>query len=300
MPLNLTQEEFSLIHRYNEEKTSPESRYINLLKDILTKGIEVPNRTGINAITVPHMQLSFNLSDGFPLFTHKKMAVKTMATELQGFIGGITDKSWYQSRGCHIWDAWCSPKKVKYGNDLETKQKMREENDLGKIYGYQWRNFNSQGFDQLKFIVDQLKTNPNNRQLVCSAWNPIEQPEMSLPPCHLMWNVTALDGKLNLCWMQRSCDFALGVPFNVASYGLLLHLLCKETGLREGKLTGFLSNCHIYTNQIEGVKEIIDRQLFPFPNVETGKFSNIFEWEATDTQFLNYKCGDKIEIPIAV
>lgn len=298
--MTLTYSEINLIERSREVSKSQEYSYIHLLRDILEDGIEVPNRTGINALTLPHAQLSFNLENGFPLFTHKKMAKKTMAVELQGFIGGITDKSWYQSRGCNIWNEWCSPAKVKYGNDPDSKMKMREENDLGKIYGYQWRNFNSQGFDQLKFIVNQLKTNPNNRQLVCSAWNPNEQPEMALPPCHILWNVTVLDGKLNLCWFQRSCDMALGVPFNVASYGLLLHLLCKETGLKEGKLTGFLSNCHIYTNQITSVREVINREIFQFPRLKTDKFSSIFEWEATDTQFLDYKCGDSIAIPIAV
>jgi thymidylate synthase len=240
------------------------------------------------------------MENGFPLFTHKKMATKTFKVELEGFIKGITDKKWYQDRGCHIWDEWCNPQKVKYGHDVATKEKMKNENDLGKIYGYQWRNFNSQGVDQLKWIVNELKNNPANRQLVCSAWNPVEKAEQGLPPCHVLWNVFTTGNKLHLCWFQRSCDFPLGIPANVMSYSLLLHLLCKETGLVAGKVSGFLSNCHIYVNQIDGVKEAIKRPVFQFPQVRTDKFSSLYEWEAKDTVFDNYICGEKISFPIAV
>jgi len=296
----VSNEEFALIERMRKEKQHEEYKYLHLLKDIMEKGVRCPNRTGVDALTLPHAVLSFDMANGFPLFTHKKMATKTFKVELEGFIKGITDKKWYQDRGCHIWDEWCNPTKVKYGHDADTKKKMREENDLGKIYGYQWRNFNSQGVDQLKWIVEELKKNPSNRQLVCSAWNPVEKAEQGLPPCHVLWNVFTTDNTLHLCWFQRSCDFPLGIPANVMSYSLLLHLLCKETGLVPGKVSGFLSNCHIYVNQIDGVKEALTRPVYDFPQVKTDKFTSIFDWEANNTKFDNYKCGDKIPFIIAV
>jgi thymidylate synthase len=236
---------------------------------------------------------------GFPLFTHKRMAVKAFKVELEGFIKGITDKSWYQARGCNIWNEWCNPKKVKYANDEDTKSKMLAENDLGKIYGYQWRNFNSQGIDQLKHIVETLKTNKSDRRLLCSAWNPVQLDEQALPPCHVMWHVFALEDTLHLCWLQRSVDTCLGLPANVMSYALLLHLLCLETGLKPGKVTGFLSNCHIYVNQIEGAREALTRPLHPFPTVVTD-FKTIYDWEAKKTVFINYKHSGKLLYPIAV
>lgn len=293
-------EEEQLVLKYRKEKEHEEYQYLHNLQDILVNGIRCSNRTGIDALTLPHIKLSFDLRKGFPLFTHKKMATKTFKVELEGFIKGITDKSWFQERGCHIWDEWCNPQKVAYGHSVDIKTKMKNEKDLGKIYGFQWRNFNSQGIDQLSWIVNELKHNPNNRQMICSAWNPAQKHEQGLPPCHVLWNVFTIDNVLNLSWFQRSCDFPLGIPANVMSYSLLLHLLCKETGFIAGKVTGFLSNCHIYVNQIDGVKEALTRPVYTFPEVKTDKFTNIFEWEAKDTEFTNYKCGEKISFPIAV
>ncbi|MCS7317467.1 MAG: thymidylate synthase [Candidatus Dojkabacteria bacterium] len=278
-----------------------ELQYLLALEKILQEGIKTPSRTGINCYVYPHIILSFDFKEGFPLFTHKKMAVHTFKVELEGFIKGITDKKWYQERKCHIWDEWCNPQKVPYAHDEETKKKMFFENDLGKIYGYQWRNFNSSGYDQLQKIIQELKTNPYNRQLVCSAWNPLELHEQALPPCHVLWHVfVTSDQRMHLSWFQRSADFPLGVPANVMSYALLLHLLCKETGYKEGIVTGFFSNCHIYENQVEGVLEAITRPIFPFPSVKTENFTSIFDWKAEDTVFENYKCGEKIIFPIAV
>jgi len=293
--------EEGLIEKNRKEKQFPEYQYLHLLEEVLNNGVRTPNRTGIDTLTLPHAKLTFDMSNGrIPLLTHKKMAIKTFKVELEGFIKGITDKKWYKDNGCNIWNDWCNPKKVTYGHSEETKKQMLEENDLGKIYGYQWRNFNSQGVDQLKWIVDELKTNPNNRQLVCSAWNPVEKPEQALPPCHVLWNVFVIGDTLNMCWFQRSCDLPCGIPANIFSYSLLLHLLCKESGLKPGKVSGFLSNCHIYVNQIEGVKEAISRNLYEFPIAKTDKFTSIFEWCAKDTEILDYKSGDKIPFPIAV
>jgi thymidylate synthase len=290
-------------------------QYLDSLKLILDEGQLVQNRTGVSAYTYPHIMIRHNMADGFPLITTKKMAWKSIKVELEFFIKGLRDKKWLQERGCHIWDEWANPKKVKerlllryaeqdsiheYEEKEWLKQEQKEESDLGKTYGVQWRDFNSQGVDQLKWVVDQLKINPNNRQLVVSAWNPCQINEMALPPCHILHHVLVMGGKLNLCWFQRSCDQFLGIPFNFASYGLLLHLYCMETGYEPGILTGFLSNAHIYENHLEAVEEQLKRKPYLLPNVKTDKFTSIFDWTYEDTIIENYKCYPSIKAEIAV
>jgi thymidylate synthase len=149
-----------------------DTEYFRLLNTILTNGRTKHNRTGVDTIGVFGEQAKFDLSEGFPLLTTRKLPFKSIMVELEGFIKGITDKKWYQDRGCHYWDEWCNPKKVAYGHDEDTRRKMKNETDLGKIYGYQWRNFNSSGVDQLKRVVDTLKKNPTDRRMIVSAWNP--------------------------------------------------------------------------------------------------------------------------------
>jgi len=278
-----------------------EKQYFDNLRLLLDQGILNKNRTGIKTYTYPHIMIRHDMSNGFPLITTKKMAWKTMKVELEFFIKGLTDKKWLQERGCKIWNEWCNPKKIPEGlNDQERKKIQLKENDLGKIYGYQWRNFNSQKVDQLKWITDELKTNPNNRQLVCSAWNPVEKPEMALPPCHIMFHVFVLEDKLNLSFMMRSIDSFLGFPFNIASYGLLLHLLSKETGLKEGILTGFLSNWHLYENHVESVKKQLIREPYELPTIKTDNFDSIFNWTYNDTELLNYNYHPSIKAEIAI
>lgn len=278
-----------------------EIEYLKLVKTILDEGTLIPNRTGIAALTVPHMMLQHNMSLGFPLMTTKKMAWKAIKVELEGFIKGITDKSWFQQRGCHIWDEWCNPKKVpaNISNDAR-KQFQLQEKDLGPIYGSTWRNFNNQNIDQLKIIVDRLKVNPYDRRMLCTAWNPAVLDEQALPPCHYSWYVTVTNKTLHLCWTQRSCDFLLGIPFNIASYALLLHLLCKETGFIPGIVTGFLANCHIYENHIEGAKIQLEREPLSLPTIETEPFTSIYEWEYSHTKLLDYKSYDRIPFDIAI
>jgi thymidylate synthase len=287
-------------------------QYLDIVKTILEKGELKHNRTGIDTIAVAGTMFEHDMSQGFPLLTTKKMPFKIIATELEFFIKGITDKKWLQERGNHIWDEWASPKKVPYGNDEETKKKMAEERDLGPIYGFQWRRFNtdykgydenySEGVDQLKRVVDTLKTNPNDRRMIVSAWNPCKIGEMALPPCHYSFQVTVINGKLNLLWNQRSVDTMLGLPFNIASYAILLHLLAKESGLKEGKLVGFLADTHIYVNHTDGAKEQISRDtnLYPLPKIETENFTSIFNWRAEDTKLINYQSHPKISFEVAV
>jgi thymidylate synthase len=241
------------------------------------------------------------------------MNLNRIATELEFFIKGITDKKWLQERNNHIWDEWAYPKKAPYGHSPEAKQQMLEERDLGAIYGFQWRHFGAeyvsydtnyagQGFDQLEALVKTLKSGQLNRRMLVSAWNPPALENMALPPCHYAFQVTVTNGKLNLLWNQRSVDVMLGLPFNIASYALLLHLLAKEANLEEGKLVGFLADVHIYVNHVEGAHEQLKRNPSEhvLPDIVTEPFSSIFNWKAEDTQIINYISFPAIKFEIAV
>lgn len=286
-------------------------QYLEIVNNILSRGELKHNRTGVDTITIAGATFEHDMSLGFPILTTKKMAFKNVRVELEGFIKGITDKKWFIDRGCHIWDDWCNPQKVPYGTDEITKKKMKEERDLGPIYGFQWRHFNAyydsfnsnyvdKGIDQLANIINTLKKNPNDRRMVVSAWNPLQIGQMALPPCHYCFQVTVINDKVNLMWNQRSVDTMLGLPFNIASYGLLLHLLAKESNLSEGKLIGFLGDTHIYINQIDGANEQLQRNPNDLPKIETEDFYSIFDWDYSKTKLINYKSHPKIEFPIAV
>jgi thymidylate synthase len=296
---------------------SLDTQYKALLQNIYDNGIDSDNRTGILSKTLPSATITHDMSKGFPLLTIKKVPFKTMAVELEGFIKGITSKKWFQDRNCHIWDEWCNPEKVPYGNDDETKQKMLEEDDLGLIYGSQWRDFHvpnavenygaeggfyrSRGIDQLKNIINTLQKNPQDRRMICSAWNPLALPFQALPPCHVMFQVSVLGNKLNLSWFQRSVDVPLGLPFNIASYGLLLHLLAKIYEFEEGILTGFLNNVHFYENQMEGAQEILGRNTnYSLPSIETKQCGSLFDWEHSLSSLKDYSCLPTVKMPIAV
>lgn len=281
-------------------KEHQEYQYYHIAKDIINFGRLVKNRTGTDAFTIPHAAMSFNLGLGFPLFTHKKMAWRVLKVELEGFIKAISSKKWYQDRKCHIWDEWCSPKKVVYGNDEISKNKMKEEDDLGPIYGCQWRNFNNQKIDQLSLIIDLIKKDPTNRRLVCSAWNPAEINDMALPPCHFNFVLSCIDDILHLSYEMRSVDWGLGVPFNTASYALLLHLICLETNKRPGCVTGFFNNVHIYANHLEAFNEIFSRVPYKFPDIKTLNFNGLFNWSHMDTMVTNYQSHAAVSMEIAV
>jgi thymidylate synthase len=275
--------------------------YLDIVNTVLTEGRWKGNRTGVRTLVVPNVHFSHDMNEGFPLLTTKKMAVKAMAVELEGFIGGITDKAWYQERHCHIWDEWSNPK-------------SDDNNDLGPIYGYQWRQFNAfynkvsyhrvtpnqRSMDQLANIVEKLKNNPDDRRLVCSAWNPEQISQMALPPCHLLFVLTHIDGVLNLHWDQRSCDLMLGVPFNIASYALLLELLCKEANMKPGNLSGMLCDCHIYENHVDGAKEQVSRTPRQLPTIELLNWKDIWNWTHKDLKVNSYNPHPKINLEVAV
>jgi len=287
--------------------------YLDIVKKILENGEKKSNRTGVDTIAMAGAMFEHDMNKGFPLLITKKVPFRLVASELEFFIKGITDKKWLQDRNNHIWDEWCTPTKVSYAHDDETKNKMKEERDLGPIYGFQWRHFNADyknhetdhgdaGVDQLKYIIEKLKSDPGDRRMIVSAWNPVKLKEMALPPCHYGFQVTVISGRVNLLWNQRSVDTMLGLPFNIASYALLLHLLAKESGLKEGKLVGFLADTHIYENHIEGAKEQLSRNpnQYPLPTLETNNFTSIFDWKYTDSEVKNYQSYPGIKFQIAV
>ena len=287
--------------------------YLDIVKNILENGEKKEDRTGTGTIAIAGAMFQHDMSKGFPLLTTKKVPYRLVASELEFFIKGITDKKWLQDKNNHIWDEWCTQAKVAYAHDPESKKKMLEERDLGPIYGWQWRHFGAkyrgydvdytgEGVDQLKRMVDDIKSIPHSRRMMVLAWNPMDRDIVNPPFCHYGFQVTVMSGKLNLLWSQRTVDTALGLPFNIASYATLLHLLAKETGYQEGKLVGFLADTHIYSNHIEGMKEQLTRDpdLYPLPTIQTENFTSIFDWKAEDTEVLNYQSYPTIKFDIAV
>jgi thymidylate synthase len=307
--------------------------YLDIVKNVLDNGVRKENRTGVDTLVVPNQHFSHDMREGFPLLTTKKVYFKGITIELEGFIKGITDKQWYKDRQCKIWNEWGNPRMVEHrikmegpiGEDSEWRQPVETEEarrkriqeevqDLGPIYGYQWRRFDrpyhgedawkEQPYeplphmpeDQLARIIETLKTNPNDRRLVCSAWNPHQLCKMALPPCHLLFVLTHIDGVLSLHWTQRSCDLMLGVPFNIAGYGLLLELIAKDCGMTAGNLSGMLCDCHIYENQLEAAAQQIQREPLPLPKLRIAEpFTSIFDWTYQDVELLDYKHLGKID-----
>jgi len=287
--------------------------YLDIVKKIIEHGEKKTNRTGVDTLAIAGVMFQHDMKNGFPLLTTKKVPYRLVATELEFFIKGITDKKWLRDRDNHIWDEWCTPLKVPYGHDEKTKKKMLQERDLGTIYGWEWRHFGAeyktydtdytgQGVDQLKKLVETLKSDPNNRRMLVLAWNPMDIEKAVPPYCHYGFQVTVINNRLHLLWNQRSIDTALGLPFNIASYATMLHLLAKESGFEEGTLTGFLADTHVYTNHIKGLKEQLSRDpnKYPLPTIETKKFKSIFDWQAQDTEIINYQSYPTIKFDIAV
>jgi len=288
-------------------------RYQGILQDILLEGKEKGDRTGTGTISVFGKQIRHDMSEGFPLLTTKKMAVKTMMTELKWFLKGDTNIKYLVDNNCHIWDG-DAYKAYPHKDELTQKefiQKIKSDwefarnyGELGPIYGKQWREWspvageiNKGGKDQIKELIKNIKENPDSRRLMVSAWNVSELPLVVLPPCHYGFQCYVNDGKLSLMWNQRSVDTFLGLPFNIASYGTLLLLLCEETNLEPGELIGNLGDTHLYKNHIEQAEEQRLRGSFTLPTI---KFSNVDilkgEW---DYEIEGYKYHPTIKAPLS-
>ncbi len=292
-----------------------ENQYLAMVHRILTEGELKENRTGTDTLVIPTVMLQHDMSKGFPLLTTKKMYTKGIFVELEGFIKGITSKKWYKDRGCNIWNEWCNPQAlIGLGDNDDVKEAQLAEDDLGAIYGYQWRRFNQpykgvnsealtshiNPYDQLRNIIDTLKSNPNDRRMLCFAWNPLQKYQQALPACHLGFNVQHINGKLHLTWFQRSCDVFIGVPYNIASYALLLELICAHTGMEAGTLSGVLCDTHIYVNHIDQMKVQISRDTFQLPTIELPTDLDIFQWTHEEVEVYDYKSHGRLKGVVAV
>ncbi len=287
--------------------------YLDIVRRVLDTGENKMDRTGVGTLAIAGAYFEHDMATGFPLLTTKKMPFKVIASELEFFIKGITDKEWLKTKNNHIWDEWANPRKAPYAHDEASKKRMADERDLGPVYGFQLRhfgaaynnydtNYTGQGVDQLKRLIETMKTDPGSRRMIVNSWNPTVMDQMALPPCHYSYQVTIINGRVNLLWNQRSVDTMLGLPFNIASYALLLHLLARETGLEEGKLVGFLADVHIYQNHIDGAKEQLTRDpnTYPLCQIQTEPFTSIFDWQAEHSTIMNYQSHPKIAFEIAV
>lgn len=260
--------------------------YLNLLDHVLENGVEKEDRTGTGTISVFGYQMRFDLSKGFPLLTTKKLHTRSIFHELLWFIKGDTNIKYLHDNKVSIWDEWAD-----------------ENGDLGPIYGKQWRSWaagNGIEIDQLSNLINDIKTNPNSRRLILSAWNVGELEEMALPPCHILFQFYVANGKLSCHLYQRSADIFLGVPFNIASYALLTQMIAQVCGLEAGEFVHTLGDAHIYSNHIEQCRLQLSREPMPLPRLELAKRENIDEYRYEDIQIINYKSHPHIKGEIAV
>jgi thymidylate synthase len=260
-------------------------QYLDLLRDIMENGQDADNRTGIYARKVFGRQMRFDLSKGFPLVTTKKVYLRAIIHELIWLLSGNTNIKYLHDNNVTIWDEWAD-----------------KDGNLGPVYGHQWRNFNSEGIDQIKDVIERIKTNPQDRRLIVTAWNPAQIKDMALPPCHcfFQFDVTP-DGRLNCQLYQRSCDMFLGVPFNIASYALLTMMIAQVCNLRPGEFVHTLGNAHIYSNHFEQVKLQLTRKPFPLPQMKINPdVKNIDDFRFEDFELVGYQCHPTIKGDVAV
>ena len=279
-------------------------QYLDLMKTILETGTLKHNRTGIDTISAPCQFIRHDMRTGFPLLTTKKVGLKTVCGELEMFIKGEHSKKFLHERNVKIWDEWANPQKVPYGHDEETQIKMREEDDLGEIYGVNWNNWNNTGLNQLRNAIETLKTNPTDRRMIVSAWNPERLDHMALPPCHFCFQLISDGEYVDLLWNQRSLDTFLGGGFDLASYGMLLTLICHQVKMTPRFLAASFGDAHIYVNHLDQVKEQLSREPYPLPTVKILDADNpdwtIWDWKYTDFDLIDYRCHPAIKAPIAV
>lgn len=271
-------------------------QYHDLLKKVLAEGDERKDRTGVGTKAIFGQQMRFNMADGFPAITTKKLAFNVMKAELIWFLSGSSDNRILNEMGCHIWDA----------NAIAPywKDKAKFEGDLGRVYGVQWRSWqgpDGKVVDQIKEVVEKIKNDPTNRRLIVTAWNPGELDLMALPPCHMFFQFFVADGKLSLSMYQRSADMFLGLPFNIASYSLLLHMVAQVTGLVAHEFVHFLGDTHIYMNHIDQVNEQLSREEYPLPKLWLNPdVKNLEDFTMDDIKLENYQSHPSIKAEMAV
>ncbi|WP_240414865.1 thymidylate synthase [Paenibacillus periandrae] len=261
--------------------------YLDLLRDVLDNGTQKGDRTGTGTISVFGRQMRINLQEGFPLLTTKKLHIKSIVHELLWFLSGNTNIKYLRDNGVRIWDEWAD-----------------EEGNLGRVYGAQWRTWlgpNGQVVDQITNVIGQIKSNPDSRRHLVSAWNPAEVDGMALPPCHYAFQFYVANGKLSCMFQMRSIDTFLGLPFNLASYALLTHMIAQQCDLEVGDLIWTGGDTHIYLNHLEQVELQLTREPFPLPTLHIKrKPDSIFDYTFEDFEFVSYQAHPGIKAIIAV
>ncbi|MDX9905643.1 MAG: thymidylate synthase [Bacteroidales bacterium] len=262
-------------------------KYLELLDHVLKNGVEKADRTGTGTLSVFGYQMRFDLQKGFPVLTTKKLHLRSIIHELLWFLKGETNLEYLHENKVTIWDEWAGP-----------------NGDLGPVYGYQWRSWpagNGKHIDQISNVIQSIKTDPDSRRHIVSAWNVGELDKMALPPCHLLFQFYVAEGKLSCQLYQRSCDIFLGVPFNIASYALLTLMVARVTGLQPGDFVHTLGDAHIYLNHIEQVKLQLSREPYPLPEMKVNpERTNIFDFVFDDFELVDYQCHPHIKGEISV
>jgi thymidylate synthase len=279
------------------------NNYLDLMRHVLTHGVDKTDRTGTGTRSVFGYQMRFDLQKGFPILTTKRVHFKSVAVELLWFLKGDTNVQYLKDNGVSIWNEWATAEQcARFG---------RQEGDLGAVYGHQWRNFGAtkkpdgtyekDGFDQISWLINEIKTNPDSRRLIVSGWNPAEAGQVALPPCHTMFQFYVANGKLSCQLYQRSADIFLGVPFNIASYALLTHLIAQVTGLEVGEFVWTGGDSHLYSNHFEQTNLQLSREPMPLPRLKINpEITDLFAFEYADLELENYQHHPAIKAPVAV
>ena len=262
-------------------------QYLDMMRLVRETGARKEDRTGTGTLSVFGHQMRFDLSQGFPLVTTKKLHLRSIIHELLWFLSGDSNIRYLKENGVSIWDEWAD-----------------ESGDLGPVYGVQWRSWptpDGRKIDQIQQIMDQLRNNPDSRRIILSAWNVAEIDNMALPPCHCLFQFYVADGKLSCQLYQRSCDIFLGVPFNIASYALLTHMLAQQADLGVGEFIWTGGDCHLYLNHLEQADEQLTREPLPLPTLAIKRRPpSIFDYEYDDFEILNYEAHSHIKAAVAV
>ncbi|KQU06784.1 thymidylate synthase [Rhodococcus sp. Leaf7] len=260
--------------------------YEDLLRRVLAEGTAKSDRTGTGTTSLFGHQMRFDLSEGFPLVTTKRVHLKSIVHELLWFLRGESNVAYLRENGVTIWDEWAD-----------------EKGDLGPVYGVQWRSWptpSGEHIDQISQVMDTIRRDPDSRRMIVSAWNVAEIPDMALAPCHAFFQFYVADGKLSCQLYQRSADMFLGVPFNIASYALLTHMVAAQTGLEVGDFVWTGGDCHIYDNHVDQVREQLTREAFPAPTLRLAPRESIFDYTFEDIEIVDYQHHPAIKAPVAV